>query len=120
MKGIFMYTDADRAQALHAESKQLEAFLSTLSPEDWQRPSRCDQWQVADVVAHLIEDRHAERMIRGLQGDLTPSGFVPDETLTEDDLRAFVAQHPITLCGQLGDDLLTTFCGFLSIFREPQ
>jgi hypothetical protein len=49
-------------------------------------------------------------MTRGLQGDLTPSGFVPDETLTEDDLRAFVAQHPITLRGQLGDDLLATFC----------
>jgi Mycothiol maleylpyruvate isomerase N-terminal domain len=55
ISGHTMYTDADRAKALHAESKRLEAFLSDLSPEDWQRPSRCDQWQVADVVAHLFD-----------------------------------------------------------------
>jgi hypothetical protein len=49
-------------------------------------------------------------MTRGLQGDLTPSGFVPDETLNEDDLQASVTQHPITLRRQLGDDLLAAFC----------
>ena len=89
-----MYTDADRAKAVQAEAKRLEAFLQTLSPEDWQRPSQCDQWQVADVVAHLIEDTHAERMTRGLQGDLTPAGFVPSTTLNEDDLRVYIAQRP--------------------------
>ncbi len=56
-----MYTDADRAKTIHVESKQLEQFLSALSLEDWQCPSRCESWQVADVVAHLIEDQHAER-----------------------------------------------------------
>lgn len=105
-----MYADADRAKVLHDEAKRLEMFLSGLSSEEWQRPSRCDQWQVADVVAHLIEDRHAERMTRGLQGDLTPSGFVPDGRLNEDDLKAFVTQHPITLRRQLGDNLLAAFC----------
>jgi len=38
---------------LQAEMRRLEAFLGTLSHEDWQRSSRCDQWTVADVVAHL-------------------------------------------------------------------
>jgi hypothetical protein len=61
-----MDTDADRASVLHAKSQRREAFLRTLSPEDWKRPSRCDQWQVADVVAHLIEEKHAERMTRAL------------------------------------------------------
>jgi uncharacterized protein (TIGR03083 family) len=105
-----MDTDADRAQVLHDEAKRLEAFLRTLSPEDWQRPSRCDHWQVADVVAHLIEDRHAERLTRGLHGDLTPSGFVPSRTLHADALRASIVQHPITLRHQLGDALLAAFC----------
>ncbi len=108
-KGKTMYTDVDRAQAIHAESKRLEAFLSALSPQDWQRPSQCDQWQVADVVAHLIEDKHAERLTRGLQGDLTPAGFVPLTTLSADDLREYIAQHPIALRRQLGDQLLATF-----------
>ena len=105
-----MSTDADRAKAIHAESKRLEAFLDNLSPEDWQWPSECDQWQVADVAAHLIEDRHAERIARGLQADLTPSGFVPDKTLSEDDLQTCVTQHPIILLRQLGDTLLAAFC----------
>ena len=105
-----MYTDADRAKAIRAESKRIEQFLSDLSPEDWQHPSQCEQWQVADVVAHLIEDQHAERMTRGLQGDLTPSGFVPNMTLNEDDLRKSVAQHPISLRRRLGDGLLAAFC----------
>ena len=105
-----MDTDVDRAQVLHDEAQRLEAFLWTLSPEDWQRPSRCDQWQVADVVAHLIEDRHAERITRGLQGDLTPSGFVPSGTVHTDAWRAAVVQHPITLRRQLGDALLAAFC----------
>lgn len=105
-----MDTDADRAQVLHDEAKRLEAFLRTLSPEEWHRPSRCDHWQVADVVAHLLEDRHAERITRGLHGDLTPSGFVPNRTLHADALRASVVQHPITLRRQLGDTLLAAFC----------
>lgn len=105
-----MYTDADRAQVVHDEAKRLEAFLRALSPEDWNRPSRCEQWQVADVVAHLIEDKHAERMARGLRGELTPSGFVPSVTLNADDFRAYLVQHPITLRRQLGDALLAAFC----------
>jgi hypothetical protein len=48
--GLSMYTDADRAHAMHAESQRLEGFLRALAPEDWQRPSRCEHWLVADVV----------------------------------------------------------------------
>jgi uncharacterized protein (TIGR03083 family) len=105
-----MDTDADRAKVLHDEAQRLEAFLRTLSPADWQRPSRCDQWQVADVVAHLIEDRHADRITRGLHGDLTPSGFVPSGTWHTDAWRASVVHHPRTLRRLLGDALLATFC----------
>jgi uncharacterized protein (TIGR03083 family) len=105
-----MDTDADRAKVLHDEAQRLEAFLRTLSPADWQRPSRCDQWQVADVVAHLIEDRHADRITRGLQGDLTPSGFVPSGAVHTDAWRASVVQHPRTLRRHLGDALLAAFC----------
>jgi len=105
-----MYTDADRAKVLHDEAQRLKAFLRTLSPEDWHHPSRCDHWQVADVVAHLLEDRHSERIARGLHGDLTPSGFVPNTTLPADALRASIVHHPITLRHQLGDTLLAAFC----------
>src|SRR4029450_2186007 len=67
-----MYSDADRAKIVQAEAKRLEHFLGALSPEDWQRPSACDRWHIADVVAHLTGMRVAYTITRGLQGDITP------------------------------------------------
>lgn len=105
-----MYADADRAQIVHAEAKRLEHFLRALSPEDWQRPSACDQWQVADVVAHLAGMALAERITHGLHGDLTPPQGGPQTgTLHEDALRASVAQRAIAARERLGDQLLSVF-----------
>jgi len=105
-----MYTDVDREKALQAESKRLEAFLSALSPEDWQRPSKCDQWQVADVVAHLCGMVLAERITRGLHGDLTaPQGGPQAGALHEDALRADVSQRAIATRERLGNQLLSVF-----------
>ena len=105
-----MYTNANRAKIVHEEAKRLEQFLSTLSLEDWQRPSQCDQWQVADVVAHLVGVQHAERITRGLHGDLTPpAGFVPSGALNEDDLRDHMSQGAIALRSQSSDQLLEAF-----------
>jgi uncharacterized protein (TIGR03083 family) len=105
-----MYSDADRAQIVHAEAKRLEQFLRALSPEDWQRPSACDQWQVADVVAHLAGMALAERITRGLHGDLAPPQGGPQTgTVNEDGLRASVAQRAIAARERLGDQLLSVF-----------
>ena len=110
-EGHFMYTDADRAKAIHAESKRLEQFLSALSPEDWQRPSQCDQWQVADVVGHLVSGKHAERIERALQGEQgPPAGRAPSGTLSENAFREHLEQSAIALRNQLGDELLETLC----------
>ena len=38
---------------MHEESRDLAAFLETLSPADWDVPSLCDGWRVRDVVAHM-------------------------------------------------------------------
>jgi uncharacterized protein (TIGR03083 family) len=48
-----MSTVEERIEILKAESQRLEHYLHTLSPEDWHHPSTCDQWTVADVIAHL-------------------------------------------------------------------
>ncbi len=105
-----MYTDADRAKAVQAEAKRLEEFLRTLSPEEWQRPSQCDQWQVADVVAHLTGMSTARRIERGLQGDVTPpEDMASPGTVNEDAFRDGLAQRALALRHQLGDQLLTAF-----------
>ena len=36
------------------ERADLAAFLSTLTPQQWQAPTLCTQWRVRDVVAHII------------------------------------------------------------------
>ena len=105
-----MYSDADRAKIVQAEAKRLEQFLCALSPEDWQRPSACDQWQIADVVAHLTGMRVADTITRGLQGDVTPpEGRPPVGALHEDAFREYIAQGSIAFRERLGDQLLAAF-----------
>jgi len=37
-----------------AERTDLADFLATLTPEQWEAPSLCEDWRVRDVVAHVI------------------------------------------------------------------
>lgn len=37
------------------ENADLSAYLHTLSPEDWDRPSLCEGWRVRDVVGHILD-----------------------------------------------------------------
>jgi uncharacterized protein (TIGR03083 family) len=105
-----MYSDADRAKIVQAEAKRLEQFLGALSPEDWQRPSACDQWHIADVVAHLTGMRVAYTIARGLQGDVTPpEGRPPMGALHEDTFREAIAQGAMAFRERVGDQLLPTF-----------
>lgn len=39
---------------LREERADFAAFLSTLTPQQWQAPTLCAQWRVRDVVAHVI------------------------------------------------------------------
>ena len=48
----------DRVAALQAERTALLAFLHSLSPEDWDTPSRAVGWTVKDVVSHLGAASH--------------------------------------------------------------
>lgn len=41
---------------LRATHEDLRAVLSTLSDEEWQRPSGCDGWRVQDLVAHVTSN----------------------------------------------------------------
>jgi uncharacterized protein (TIGR03084 family) len=41
--------------ALADQQAELTDLLSGLGEADWQRPSRCDGWTVADVVLHLAQ-----------------------------------------------------------------
>ena len=47
---------AERVQILKAENRRLEAYLRELSKDQWQHPSPCEAWTIADVVAHITLD----------------------------------------------------------------
>jgi uncharacterized protein (TIGR03083 family) len=102
---------------LQSEMRRLEAFLGTLAPEDWQRASRCDQWTVADVVAHLtaMDQDCTARIVRALHGEVSPPSQAPPIAGQTD---ADIAHHAIALRQRLGDDLLPTFLAAESAFHE--
>ena len=38
----------------YEERVDLAAFLTTLTPQDWNAPSLCEKWTIKDVVAHVV------------------------------------------------------------------
>jgi uncharacterized protein (TIGR03083 family) len=43
----------DPFEVLDLEAARIERYLSGLSNEEWDRPSRCEGWSIRDVLAHL-------------------------------------------------------------------
>jgi hypothetical protein len=97
-------TNTERVAALAAENALLLDFLQRLSPEDWSRPSACDRWSIADVVAHLVGVTDPDRLTDALAG-------VPEQRArpTEDEFREGIGTRAIAQRKQLGSDLLSTF-----------
>src|SRR5216683_7856196 len=65
---------ADRVTVLQSESERIKQYLHALPLEALRKPSACTQWQVQDVIAHLIgvAETYANSVSRGLQGDTGP------------------------------------------------
>ncbi len=57
--------------ALTEQLAETSSLLNSLSVDEWQAPTRCDGWTVADVVLHLTQSD--EMAIASLGGNL-PSG----------------------------------------------
>jgi uncharacterized protein (TIGR03084 family) len=45
----------DVVAALAGEQAYLEELLAALAPSDWRAPTRCEGWDVGDVVLHLSQ-----------------------------------------------------------------
>ena len=107
-----MYTDNERPIVLKATAQRLERFLEALEPDDWDRPSACEGWTVADVVAHLVERGTPipDQITRGLAGDTSPSpGTPPGPPTSEDQFREDIDRGAVELRHRLGGDLATQF-----------
>ena len=107
-----MGTFADRVMLLQAESSRIKQYLRTLPPDAWDRPSTCTQWQVRDVVAHLVgvAEVYADFVARGIQGDHTPPpGWLPAGMGSAMAGAERTAQLSIAERERLGDQVLAAY-----------
>jgi len=107
-----MATFAERLDVLTAESARLDQYFRTLPPDAWTRPSACKEWQVQDVVAHLVgvAEFYAGTVERGLRGETSPpAGRAPAGASTGATAADGIAHRSIAARKSLGDQLLTTF-----------
>lgn len=97
-------------QILKNENRRLEAYLRGLSREDWQHPSPCAEWTIADVVAHITSSNieYAASILKTLQSD--GSGPAPTLRRTNDRVDASAsARRVIEFRKEFGDDLLARY-----------
>src|SRR5262245_28701397 len=107
-----MTTFAERLNVLTGESRRLQQYFEGLSTETWMKPSACTEWQVQDVVAHLVgvAEFYAGTVARGVQGDTAPpAGRPPAGAGTGASAAEGIAQRSIAARKTLGDRLLATF-----------
>src|SRR6266511_4074516 len=106
-----MDTFADRVKVLQAESERIKQYLHALPLETLSQPSACTQWQVQDVIAHLIgvAETYASSVSRGLQGDTGPlPGRLPAGQGTASLAAEGIAQRSISARNTLSEQLPTT------------
>ena len=107
-----MDTFEDRATLYKSESEAFQEYLKNLPKESWKRQSACDEWLVADVVAHLVgnSEFYAGTVSRGLQGESSPPEGRPDAGTGHPSISAAsLAKSSIAAREMLGDKLLETF-----------
>jgi uncharacterized protein (TIGR03083 family) len=103
-----MEAPEDRALLVPLEAERLAQYVRALSPAVWMQPSRCEGWEVRDVVAHLIgvAELYVDTISRGLQGDAAPP---PERQSTGLVSAEWVAQRAIANRERLGNNILPTF-----------
>lgn len=101
-----MQSPVERVEVLRQEAAAFKERIAALSPEDWDHPSACDGWSVADVVAHLSGQAFAQNVSRGLQGDSSPPpGATPVTEHNEDEFARNIFQRAFNTRAEMGDRL---------------
>ena len=83
------------------ERADLAAFLSTLTPQQWQAPSLCTKWTVKDVVAHVVSYEELSKW--GVAKRLIKGGFVNSNQIGVDE---YAGQSPEQLLDFLNAHLV--------------
>ena len=100
---------ADRVAVAKQLAANIREYLGKLTPKQMELPSACDQWQVQDVVSHLVggAERQAGSMERGRAGNHEPpDGFVSVDNQTMSNSNA---QRDIERRSKLAGGLLQAY-----------
>jgi uncharacterized protein (TIGR03083 family) len=111
----------DQVKIIHAESTRLRQYLDTLSPEAWEQPSACAQWQIQDVVAHLVgvAEFYTDTLARGLQGDTAPpEGFPTAGTVNAAAMAEPIAHMALATREHLGTQVRARFAATLTCLHN--
>ncbi len=101
-----MDSPVERVEVLRWETEVFKERIAGLTAADWERPSACAGWSVADVVAHLVGQDFALRVARGLQGDFSPpEGAPPVAEHDEDRFAEAIFQRAFATREQAGQRL---------------
>jgi uncharacterized protein (TIGR03083 family) len=82
-----------------AERADLHAFLSTLTPQQWDKPSLCSGWTIKDVVAHMISYEELgtmgliKRFVKGRIVRANEVGVDEFAALSPQELLEFLGNH---------------------------
>jgi uncharacterized protein (TIGR03083 family) len=87
--------------AVHQERAALARDLETLTPEQWRAPTACTDWDVHDVVAHLVDTARTTRL-----------SFVRDMVTARFD---FDRQNALGVARERCDDPKDTLAAFRSV-----
>ncbi len=107
-----MIAPEERVKILQAETERLEEYLRNLPEEAWSHPSACEQWTVADVVAHLagLSGDYPTWIDRALRGDSSPpEGYPAGGTEDQGSRTERTAHRATAFTERLGEQLLPTF-----------
>ena len=108
---------SDQLQPLTRQRRRMQAMLAELSEQEWMAPSRCAEWSVRDVVAHLVGvNAFWNGSIRaGLAG--TPTRFLGGFDPAATPPLMVDAMSEITVPGLLAD-FITTNDALLGVTAE--
>ena len=101
-----MTTPETIAKILESEVNAVRGYFASLSESNLQKPSACEGWSVADVMAHLAGQDHALRVRRGLDGDYSsPEGSPQVSDHDEDKFAKSIFDRALATREQHGDGL---------------
>ncbi|MCH7787424.1 MAG: maleylpyruvate isomerase family mycothiol-dependent enzyme [Chloroflexi bacterium] len=105
-----MTSPDDGRNILRAVTVDLERYLSNLTKDDWNRPSACDKWAIADVVAHLIQQNQAypQWIIDALKPSSSEVRSLPPRYEGKVDPEP-IAKRAIAIRKDYGKELLSMF-----------